>query len=85
MKNKYLVTIMVPEIEMEFEVYIPNNKKVGTIKQSILKCILELSGGVYNRTNENVRMFDRTTGIDYVNDSLVKDSGIRNGSRIIIM
>ena len=76
---------MVPEIEMEFDIYVPNNKKIGTIKQNILKCIAELSGGVYIRSLDNVRMFDRNTGIDLENDTFVKDSIIKNGSRIIIM
>ena len=85
MKNKFLVTVIVPEIEMEYDIYIPNNKKIGTIKTSILRSIAELSGGVYVRSIDAVRMFNRQTGIDYDNDILVKDSDIRNGSRIIIM
>ena len=85
MKNKFLITVIVPEIEMEFDMYIPNNKKIGTIKQNVLKCIAEFSGGVYIRGLDNVRMFDRNTGVDLENDTFVKDSPIKNGSRIIIM
>ncbi len=85
MKNKFLITVIVPEIEMEYDLYIPNNKKIGTIKQNILKCIAELSGGIYLKNIESVRMFDRTTGLEFDNDALVKDSEIKNGSRIIIM
>ena len=39
MQNKYLINVIVPIIELEFDVYIPNNKKVGTIKTHILNAI----------------------------------------------
>lgn len=77
--------VIVPELEREFDVYIPNNKKIGTIKTNILKSISELSGGVYVKSIDNVRMFNRQTGIDYDNDTFVKDSDIRSGTRVVIM
>lgn len=85
MKNKYLVTVIVPEVEMEFDVYIPNNKKIGTVKKGILKSIGELTNGMYIRDLNSVRMFDRQSGKEYDNDAFVKDSEIFNGTRIIIM
>lgn len=85
MKNKYLVTVVVPELECEYEVYIPNNKKIGTIKKNILYCLADLSAGIYLRKMEEVRMFDQMTGIEYNNDVYVKDAKIYNGTKIIIM
>ena len=85
MKNKYLITVIIPELEMEFDMYVPNNKKIGTIKECILKSISELSDNTFVKTANEVRMFNRETGIDYDNDIFVKDSNIRNGSRIILM
>ena len=85
MKGKYLVTIIIPELETEYEAYIPNNKKIGTIKKKILLCLADLSAGMYVHTMDEVRMFDRTTGIEYNNDVYVKDTKINNGTKIIIM
>lgn len=83
--NKFLITVMVPTIEMEYDVYIPNNKKIGTIKKYLLKAVLEMSANTFLKTAENVRMIDRNTGLEYDNDMYVKDTGIKNGSKIIIM
>lgn len=83
--NKFLITVMVPTIEMEYDVYIPNNKKIGTIKKYLLKAVLEMSSNTFLKTAENVRMIDRNTGLEYDNNMYVKDTGIKNGSKIIIM
>ena len=80
--NKYLITVIVPEIEMEYDIYIPNNKKMGTIKKYILKSITKLSD---NSLPENARFVDRSTGYEYGNDVYVRDAGIKNGSKIVIM
>ena len=83
--NKYLVTIIVPQIEIEFDIYIPNNKKVGTIKENILKQINEISNGSFNKSIKDIRMLDREIGIEYDNNIYIKDSKIRNGSKLVIM
>lgn len=85
MQNKFLITIVLPTIEMEFDVYIPNNRKVGTIKKKLLVSIAELSNNMFIKTLEEVKMIDRETGREYENDMCIKDTGIKNGSKIIIM
>ncbi len=84
MKDKYQVTIIVPKIEFEFDVYIPSNKKIGTIKKYILSAINELTDGNLN-TNTNLMIIDKDTGASFDNNAYVKDSGIKNGTKIIIM
>lgn len=83
--NKYLITVIVPIIEFEYDIYIPNNKKIGTIKTLILESLSELSNNSFNRKIEEVRMIDRDTGNEFENNMYVKDSGIKNGSKIIII
>ena len=83
--NKYLVTIIVPIIETEYDVYIPNNKKIGTIKTLILKTLNELTNNSFSKTIDQVRMLDRDTSMEYDNNMYVKDAGIKNGSMIVIM
>ncbi len=83
--NKYLVTIIVPQVEIEFDIYIPNNKKVGTIKENILKQINEISNGAFNKSIKDIRMLDREIGIEYDNNIYIKDSKIRNGTKLVIM
>lgn len=83
--NKYLITVIVPIAEFEYDIYIPNNKKIGTIKTLILESLSELSNNSFNKKIEEVRMIDRDTGDEFENDMYVKDSKIKNGSKIIII
>lgn len=83
--NKYLITVIVPIIEFEYDLYIPNNKKIGTIKTLILESFSELSNNSFNKKIHEVRMIDRDSGNEFDNNMYVKDSGIKNGSKIIII
>lgn len=86
MMNKYLIEVFVPEIQKSFDIYVPCNKKIGTIKKVILNSIRELSEGYYNKTINDVIFVDKDTSFEYTNnDSLVKESGIVNGTRIVII
>ena len=83
--NKYLVTIIVPTLEMNFEMYIPNNKKVGTIKTYISKSINELTSGQYNKDTSSIMLIDRVSGKEYLNNLYIKDTEIKNGTKLIFM
>lgn len=81
--NKLLVSIEVPSIEQNYNLFIPINKKVGTIKKYIIKSIHELSNGML--MEKDYLFFDIDTGAKYGNNMYVRDSGIKNGARIIII
>lgn len=83
--NKFLITVIVPTIQMEYNIYIPNNKKIGTIKKYILESLYELSNNSFKGNLENTLFIDRDTGKIYENNILVKDSGIKNGVKIIVV
>ena len=83
--NKYLITIEVPTLEFEYDLYIPNNKKIGTIKKCILESIKSLTDGSFNQEMNEVRIIDKDTGNEFDNDMYVKDSGIKNGSKIVVI
>lgn len=85
MQNKYLINVIVPIIELDFDVYIPNNKKVGTIKTHILNAIKEESNNSFNKNINDIRIIDRDNGKEFDNNVLVKDSGIKNGSKVVII
>ena len=42
-KNKILIEIYIPLVEKKYDVFIPINKKVGTIKKLIDTAIVELT------------------------------------------
>lgn len=80
--NKVLVTFLFPTIEMSFDVFVPVNKKIGTIKKYILSSMEDLIPSIVNK---EVRFLDRNTGVEYANNILVKDSMISNGTKIVVM
>ena len=74
--NKILVLVYIPEIEQEYDVYIPINKKIGTIKKYLISSVEEFNDG--NVSNiENFKIYD--------NNTYVRDSGIKNGTKLILM
>lgn len=85
MKNKYLITLLVPSLEAEYDVYIPNNKKFGLVKEKLLSTIVELSNGTFQKTIQEVEFIDRDSGKYFPTNVYVKDTGIKNGTKIIVM
>ena len=83
MKGKILVTVYVPMIEKEYDIYIPTVKRIGTIKNLIIKAIEEDSDGMFKNDGTKF-LFDKKTG-DKLDDMLfVKNSSIVNSSRLVL-
>ena len=83
MKDKVLVEIVIPSLELSYNAYIPVSRKVGNIIALIAKSIYELTNGLFTY-DENTMLYDQDTGLPYAVDSIVKDTTIRNGSKIIL-
>lgn len=83
--NKYLITVIVPTIDYTFDIEVPNNRKIGTIKKILLSELSELSNGSYNLDFNDMRIVDRDSGTEYGNDMYIKDSKIINGSKIVMI
>ena len=82
--NKILVLVYIPLFEQEYDVLIPINQKIGTIKKHIIASINEITGGNICLTN-STKLYDKNTCVDYENDIYVKDSGIKNGAKLILI
>ena len=52
-KNKVLVELIVPEIEVAYDVYLPINKRIGNIICLLNKSIAEMTNGAYVGSNKN--------------------------------
>lgn len=84
MKNKVLVELVVPEIDEIYNVYIPINRRVGNVISLISKAIFELTNGEYQNSPRRF-IYSSTSGIRYDIEYLIRDTDIRNGSRIILI
>lgn len=83
--NKYLITVIVPTIDYTFDIEVPNNRKIGTIKKILLSELSDLSNGSYKLDFNDMRIVDRDSGTEYSNDMYIKDSKIVNGSKIVMI
>lgn len=82
--NKILIIVYVPSIEQTYEVYIPVNKKIGTIKKLLINSVIELSDGEFV-PQETIKFLEKDTGLVLFNNDYVKNSNLRNGSEVILI
>ena len=83
-KNKILIELEIPLIEKKYDLFIPINKKIGTIKKLIEDSLIELSDGAYISTEES-NFYSKDTGEIYNVNKNVRDTDLKNGSRIILI
>lgn len=82
--NKVLIELYLPIFEKKYDIFIPINKRVGTIKQLIEKALSENSDIDY-KIVEGTNLYSKDTGIVYDVQFLVKDTDIRNGSKLVLV
>lgn len=82
MNNKVLVELIVPEINKNFSVFLPINKRIGNIIMLLNKAINEID---HNHTNNNNSLYNRETGQKYDINLLLYNSNIRNGIILVLI
>ena len=83
-KNKILVELEVPLTEKKYDLFIPINKKIGTIKNLIEESLIELTDKAYE-IREDTNLYSKDTGMIYDVNKTVRDTDLQNGSRIILL
>ena len=84
MENKVLVTLNVPSLEKKFDAYIPVNRKIYSVIKMLNVSLYNLTSGAFNM-RDNYSLYDEETGKLYDVNVLVRDTDIRNGSKIIML
>ncbi len=82
--NKVLITVYVPLLDEKFDLFIPINKKIGTIKNILINSILELSNNSVSDVS-NLKLYEKNTCKLLENNVYVNSSGIINGSSLILL
>ncbi len=83
MKNKILIIVYVPLLEKEYSIYIPTIKKVGVIKRLIIEIIEEESEGIF-KNDGTKHLYDKFTGEKIADNQFVRNSTIKNGTKLIL-
>lgn len=84
MNTKILVEVYVAEIDIKYNVFIPACRKVSNVIMDLVKGIHELSDGAYPISNKHALMNSDTCEI-YKNELNIKDSGIKNGTKLLLI
>ena len=84
MNRKVLVSVYVPELDVNYDIFIPANKKIGNIILNLVKGINELSEGAYPISNNHALMNSDTCEF-YNTDLNLKEAKIFNGTKLILI
>lgn len=82
--NKILVELDIPLIEKSYDLYIPINKTIGTVKKLIEEALVEITEGAYIIKQET-NFYSKETGQIYDVNHKVRETDLKNGSRIILI
>ena len=77
-ENKYLVSLYVLALDETFEIFLPANEKVG----NILKL---LNGSIINNANNGMSLLSFYSGYLYNYNDIVRNTDIRNGTKLILI
>ena len=82
--NKILLEVFIPLIEEEYDVFVPVNKTMGTIKKIIAKGIIDLSDNGY-MVKEDTNLYSKETGDIYNVNLKLTETDLKNGSQVILI
>ena len=84
MNNKILIELEIPLIEKKYDLFIPINKKIGTIKRLIENALVDLTDNAYVPRDDS-NFYSKETGQIFDVNKTVRDTELRNGSRRILL
>ena len=83
MNNKVLVNVNIPYLEKNYDMFIPVNRRIYSVIKMIKKSLIELSEGSF--IDGDYALYNGETGIVYDINMLVRDTDIRNDSKVILL
>ncbi len=84
MKNKISVDVLVPVINETYNLFIPINKSVGEVIKLLNQSINELTNGEFPISN-NLSLINLLSGDVYDTTLTIKENGVLNGSRLVLI
>lgn len=83
-ENKVLVSVNVPILENKYDIYFPVNRKISNVIKMIKSSLAQLSQGTFDEES-NYCLYNEENGEPYDVNILVRESNIRNGSKVILL
>ncbi len=80
LENKVLVNLYVLSIGKSYEIFVPVNEKVGNITK-----LLNLNLFNAIQSGKNCVLMNTEEGVCYENNQVIRDTSIKNGTRLILI
>ncbi len=79
-----LVKIIVSELDVSYDVFIPVNEIIWKIKKLLVKSLSDVMGGVLD-PQQDYLLINKDNGTIYNNNDLVIDTDIRNTTELLFI
>lgn len=83
MINKILITVVVPMIEESYDIYVPVSKNIKITIDLLAETINELTDGHFPKKDKYILI--NTSGVFLDKKKTVKENGLKNGDRLILI
>lgn len=83
MDNKVLVKIILPEINQNYDIFIPVNEIVWKIKKLLVKALSDLS--CIDLNNKEYLLINKDNGKIYNENEIIIDTDIRNTTELFLI
>ncbi|MGM9875569.1 MAG: hypothetical protein ACI32H_06585 [Bacilli bacterium] len=83
MDYKILIKLFLPELEQNFEMYIPVNRTIGQVIELMNKVVNDITLNVYP-IKEGLQLMNRRNNTFYEYNDLVRNTNIRNGTELVM-
>ena len=84
MNNKVLVKIIIPELNLSYDVFIPVNEYIWKVKKLLVKSISEMSN-IHLDIDGNFTLINKDTGLSYDENNILIRTDIRNATELILL
>ena len=84
MKNKVLIKLIVPELDKDYDVFVPVNEAIWKVKAMLTKCVSDLNHINFDPKSEFL-LINKEDGAVYQNNTSLIQTNIRNGSELILL
>ncbi|MBQ2963360.1 MAG: hypothetical protein IJE14_01735 [Clostridia bacterium] len=81
--NKILIEVTSPAAEQSYDMLVPDNMQVGEFATLVNEVFSKISNGIY-RFNGSYVVSEKVTGSILKPEMTMKESNIRNGSKLIL-
>ena len=84
MNNKVLIRLIVPDIDVSYDVFIPVNELVWKIKKLLLKSVSDMTS-IPLDLNANYVLINKDSCNVYGNNDIIINTDIRNGTELLLI